>query len=100
MEHVLNLRRMKGVDVGYHSSSLEPLNGLGRVGKAGIDKTFTLENMIVLAHEIRANIIVKAGPRSKWYLKRIDIGELDNEIRKQNWRDTSRATMWVIEWDN
>ena len=93
------MRKMIGVDVGYHESNIEPLNNVGRVGKSGIDKTFTLQQVIVLAHEVDANIIVKAGKNAKWYIKRFDIDDIQQEIQKQIWRNTSRATMWVIEWD-
>ena len=99
MEHVVSLKKYCGVDVGYHSSNLEPLNSKGRVGKSGIDKTYTLEQVIQLAYEVEANIIVKGGPNAKWYLKRFLLEDIDNEIKKQKWRDTSRATMWVIDWD-
>jgi hypothetical protein len=99
MEHINTMRKMIGVDVGYHESNIEPLNNVGRVGKSGIDKTFTLQQVIVLAHEVDANIIVKAGKNAKWYIKRFDIDDIQQEIQKQIWRNTSRATMWVIEWD-
>ena len=98
MEYIRTLNRLDGVDVGYHESPLEPLNGVGRVGKKGIDKNFKLEKLIQLAYEIKANIIVKAGPNAKWYLKTCEIKNLAKEIKKQEWRDTSRVKMWVIEW--
>lgn len=98
MEHFRSIQRRDHTDVGYHESSLEPLNGVGRIGKRGIDKTFTLERMLELAYEIGANIIVKAGPNAKWYLKRFPVDKLDDEIAKQAWRNTSRATMWIVEW--
>ena len=47
----------------------------------------------------RPNIIIKAGPRAKWYLKRFSRDDIEEEILKQQWRDTSRCTMWIIEWD-
>ena len=88
---------MIGVDVGYHESSIEPLNSVGRVGKNCIDKTFTLQQVMLLAHEVNANVIVKAGKNAKWYIKRIDIDYIQRGIEKQQWRDTSRAIMWVIQ---
>lgn len=87
-----------GVDIGYHESNLEPLHGKGRIGKGGIDKNFTLTQMIELAREINANIIVKAGPNAKWYLKRCNIDDIDKTIQKQKWRDTRRAVMYIIHW--
>ena len=100
MEHIIKMTRRDGVDVGYVESDLEPLNGVGRVGKSGIDKTFKFERLVELAYEIRANIIIKAGKNAKWYLKRCDLNKIDEKIEKQRWRDTSRVKMWIIEWDN
>jgi hypothetical protein len=99
MEKIKSFKKMRGVDVGYHSSIIEPLNSMGRKGKAGIDKTFTLEQIFALAYEVKANIIIKAGANAKWYLKKFDIKTIDKEIEKQKWRDTSRYTMWIIQWD-
>ena len=62
MEHFKSIQRRDSTDVGYHESNLEPLNGVGRVGRSGIDKTFKLHQVIELAYEIKANIIIKAGP--------------------------------------
>lgn len=100
MEKIKKMIRRDGVDVGYIESDLEPLNGVGRVGKSGIDKSFKFERLIKLAYEIKANIIIKAGKNAKWYLKRCDLNEIDNKIEKQRWRDTSRVKMWIIEWDD
>ena len=99
MEYIKTLEKRRGVDVGYHESSLEPLNGVGRVGKNGIDKNFSLSQVMHLAWEIKANIIIKGGPNAKWYIKRINLDTLEEGIQKQMWRDTSRATMWIIRWD-
>lgn len=99
MQYVKKLEKRYGVDVGYHESNLEPLNGVGRVGKNGIDKTFSLEKIIQLAHEIKANIIIKGGPNAKWYLKKVNLDILEAGIQKQQWRNTSRNIMWIIEWD-
>jgi hypothetical protein len=99
MEHVKSLEKRCGVDVGYHESSLESLNGVGRIGKRGIDKNFSLNQMLQLAFEVKANIIVKGGPNAKWYMKKINLTNLEEGIAKQAWRDTSRTTMWIINWD-
>ena len=86
-----------GVDVFYGKKyNLEPLNGVGRVGNSGIDKTFTLDRVIELANEIKANIIVKGGPNAKWYIKRCNVEDIEEEIEKQSWRNTSRCIMWII----
>lgn len=89
--------RRDGVDIGYNGSALEPLNRVGCVGKAGVDKNFTLEQLMLLAHEIGANIIVKSGKNAKWYLKRCNPSDIEASIQKQKWRNgTKRCTMWII----
>lgn len=98
MEYTIT--KFNAVDVGFHSSNIEPKDGIGRVGKAGIDKSFTLEQMIEIAKESNANIIVKGGENAKWYLKRVeDKDALYKGIESQEWRDTSRCTMWYIQWN-
>jgi hypothetical protein len=101
MENIRRVEKRIGVDVGYHESNLQPQNRDGCVGKSGIDKTYNLEQVIRKANDMnpRPNIIIKAGENAKWYLKRFPNNEIDVEIEKQKWRDTSRATMWIVEWD-
>jgi hypothetical protein len=101
MEHIAMMRKRQGVDVGYHSANIHPADREGCVGKNGIDKTFTLEKMIELAYKMpnKPNIIIKAGPNAKWYLKRFPKDVIESEIQKQTWRDTSRCIMYIIEWD-
>jgi len=101
MENIRRLEKRIGVDIGYHESNLHPQNRDGCVGKSGIDKTYTLEQVIRKANEMnpRPNIIIKAGKNAKWYLKRFPKNEINAEIEKQSWRDTSRATMWIVEWE-
>jgi len=102
MEHFKNIQKRKGVDAGYHESPIHPVNGVGRVGKGGMDKHLTLVQMIEIAYnmEQKPNILIKAGPNSKWYIKKFDPSVLDNEIEKQkSWRDVSRYTMYIIDWD-
>ena len=101
MEHLINLERFDGVDVGYHSSNIHPSNGEFCVGKAGLDKNLKLEEIIEIAYRIenRPNIIVKAGKNAKWYLKKIPREDIEVEIKNQQWRDTSRCKLYVIEWD-
>lgn len=100
MEHVKSIQTRAGVDVGYQGDNMCSKECDGRVGKAGIDKSFTLERVLELAYkmEVKPNILVKAGPNAKWYLKRFPIDEIETEIEKQKWRDTSRCTMYVIDW--
>ena len=98
MENIQKLQKLQGVDV--RRVDLEPLNGMGRIGASGIDKNYSLNQLIELAYGIKANIIVKAGKNAKWYLKRVPKNEILDDIEKQGYRDTSRYTMWIIEWDN
>lgn len=102
MEHVKVIETRNGVDAGYHSSNINPIDREGCVGSRGIDKSYTIEQVLNLAYKIatenRPNIIIKAGPKAKWYMKRFDKDVLENEINKQKWRDTSRCTMYIIEW--
>jgi hypothetical protein len=98
MEYIEKYEKRYGVDIGYHDSNLEPLNGVGRVGASGIDKSLPLWRVMELAYEIRANIIIKAGRNAKWYLKRCPKEEIEERISKQK-HNTSRYTMHIIEWD-
>lgn len=101
MEHVQKYEKRQGVDIGYHSSNLYPANRDVRVKKHGINKNFTLDEMIKMAYTMveKPNIIIKAGPNAKWYLKSFPVDVIEREIEKQNWRDVSRCTMYIIEWD-
>ena len=100
MEHIKLIERRMGCDVGYHSSNIHPINREGCVGKNGIDKTYTFEMVLNLAYRMpqKPNIIIKAGPNAKWYLKRVERESLEEEIENQSWRDTSRNTMYIIDW--
>jgi hypothetical protein len=102
MEHIKQFEKRNGCDVGYHNSNLHPANGEGRVGKAGINKNFTLGQILELAYKMeeKPNIIIKAGPNAKWYIKKFETNIIEEEILKQrNWRDISKSTMYIIEWD-
>jgi hypothetical protein len=101
MDHVKTFRKIYGVDAGYHESVIHPANGEGCVGARGIDKTYTRDQVFELASRMdpKPNIIIRAGPNAKWYFKILPIQSLVTEIQKQRWRDTSRCTMYVIEWD-
>ena len=101
MEHIMLMQKRKGVDIGYHDSNVHPADGEGCVGKSGIDKLYTLEKVIALAYKMpeKPNIIIKAGPTAKWYLKCFPKDAIEREIEKQKWRDVSRSTMYIIEWD-
>ena len=47
----------------------------------------------------KPNILIKAGPNAKWYMKKVHPSKIDEAIEKQTWRDTSRCTMYIIRWD-
>ena len=100
MENISKITKMKGVDIGYHQSNIHPPNGEGCVGKSGINKDYTFEMVLDLAYKMnpKPNIIIKGGKKAKWYLKRIPIETINDAIIKQNWRDTTRCTMYIIDW--
>jgi hypothetical protein len=101
MEHVMKIEKRVGVDVGYHQDNVHPVDGEGRVGRNGFDKTLELHEVIKIASRIepRPNIVVKSGKNAKWYLKSFSKNKIESEIEKQQWRDTTRFTMWIIDWD-
>ena len=102
MEHIAFLEKRIGTDLGWHESNLRPANDEGCVGKNGLDKSLSLEIILEIAYKMddKPNIIIKAGPRAKWYLKRCPKDLIDTAIEKQrSWRDISRSTMWIIDWD-
>lgn len=101
MEHIAQFKKLNGSDIGFTSDNIYPENGNRRVGRHGLDKTLNLDQIIEMAWtmEEKPNILIKAGPNAKWYLKKFDPRVIDDEIEKQNWRDTSRCTMYIIEWD-
>ena len=102
MEHVKKqIKIREGVDVGYNGSNIQPIDREGCVGAGGIDKSYTLDMVMKLAYKMddKPNIIIKAGQNAKWYMKKIHVDEIDNEIEKQKWRNTSRCTMFIIDWD-
>lgn len=96
------MQECHGIDAGYHSSNIHPTDRESCVGKQGIDKMLTFDEVINLAFRMdnRPNIIVRGGNRAKWYFKRIPLDTLPYEVAKQEWRDTTRCTMYIIEWDD
>lgn len=100
MENLKSIKKISGVDVGYHLSVIDPVDRKGCIGKRGIDKNYKLVDIIKLAKEAKANIIVKGGKNAKWYLKNFPLDKIEEEIDKQRWRDTSRYSMWILEWDD
>ena len=102
MEHTKNVQKRKGVDVGFHSSNLHPKTREGCVGKAGIDKSYTFEMVLKLAYKMerKPNIIVKAGPNAKWYLKYCRKDMIEDKVETQKWRgEIETCTMYIIDWE-
>jgi hypothetical protein len=113
MEHVRKYERRPGADIGFHSSNLHPATSQAPPAAApresvcprknsGINKNFTLDEMIKMAYNMveKPNIIIKAGPKAMWYLKSFPKDVIESGIEKQKkWRDVSRKTMYIIEWD-
>jgi hypothetical protein len=85
------IEKREGCDVGWHGSNIQP---------RGIDKSYTLDMVINLAYKMddKPNIIIKAGKNAKWYMKKVPLHKIDDAIEKQQWRDTSRSTMYIIGW--
>lgn len=102
MENFSSVKKFNNKDIGSSASNvypedknIYPKNGKGRVGKEGIDKNYTLPEIIEIAFKMRIkpNIIVKTGNNGKWYLKKFTNKEIQNKIRSGN------STLWVIEWN-
>jgi hypothetical protein len=102
MEHFKSIEKREGCDVGaYGSCDIHPKDREGCVGLHGIDKTYTLDMVMKLAYKMdeKPNILLKAGPNAKWYMKKVLPSKIDEAIEKQKWRDSSRCTMYIIRWD-
>jgi len=96
-----NIQIRNAADVGYSNDNIDPINREGCVGKSGIDKDYTLDQVMYLAYKMKPkpNIVIKAGKNAKWYLKSFPTEQIDDEIEKQTrWRDVSRSTIYIIEW--
>jgi len=86
-------------DVGYHASNIDPVERKGCVGKSGIDATYSFEQVAALAFEVRANIIIKNGPKAKWYLKRCPKALIAEKTEKNDWHVHKGRRMFEIEWE-
>ena len=100
MEYVTSFTKRRGVDVGYIESDIN-FDHPQRVGKSGFDKTLSLEEVFKIAHTMdpKPNIIIKGGPNAKWYFKNVKYDTIEERIKKQQWRDISRVTMYTVYWD-
>ena len=98
MNFILKFEKRYGCDVGFCRSAIDPPYHEKRVGNSGMDKDLTLSQVIEIAYSMKEkpNILIKAGPNAKWYFKKIDPNNIDNENEKQNWRDTKRNIMYII----
>ena len=101
MEHVKKFEKRIGVDVGWHESNIVPIDREGCVGKAGIDKSFSLQRIMEIAYKLepKPNLLIKGGKNAKWYLKLCPIDLIESKNEKQQWRDTSRVILYIVEWD-
>jgi hypothetical protein len=99
MEHIKSIEKRKGCCA--YGANIHPIDREGCVGKAGIDKSYTLDMVMKLAYKMddKPNIIIKAGKNAKWYMKKVPPNKIEEAIEKQKWRDTSRYTMYKIVWD-
>jgi hypothetical protein len=105
MELAKDVKNKKCCDVSF-GKDIEPINREGCVGKNnGIDKTYTFEQVMRLAYKMddKPNIIVRAGKKAKWYMKKCPLNTIDEKIEKQQWRQKDRDQlkyydMWIIEW--
>ena len=74
-----------------------------RIGVSGYDKNLKLNDLIEIAYNNfdnpKPNIIVKAGPNAKWYLKYCNYNDLDHEIDKVSFNNKCRCTMYIIKWE-
>ena len=102
MEHAITIRRLNGIDVSFGKDNqlINIENCPERQGASGYNKNCSLAKMFELAYQTKANIIAKGGPNAKWYLKKIDLDTIEEKIRKQEWRNTSRVKLWIIHWEN
>jgi hypothetical protein len=86
--------------------NLHPADGEGRVGAAGIDKTYTLDMVKAIAYRMpeRPNILIKAGENAKWYIKKCPEDKIFGEIAKMRntifGKGAKRSTLYVIRIEN
>ena len=95
---IKDIKRRPGSDIDL--KNLRPANGEGCVGtNNGIDKTFSLEQVIELASKMaeKPNIIIRGGKNAQWYIKQCPVDEIEGK-KYGEWKDVSRSTMYIIDW--
>ena len=107
------IEQREGVDVSNGGkNNLSPTNEVDKnkcQGNAGgFKKELTIDDMIFIAYrmEEKPNIIVRAGQEGKaqWYLKKVDIEEIEEKIEKQTLSSRGRNNklkhylMYIIKW--
>ena len=104
MNNLKNVRIHHGADV-YHRNNkynLHPENGESCVGKYGIDRSLTFEQVLDLCrrHSLKPDTITKAGAKAKWYLKRCAKGYIEGEIKKSRAGSdcVRRYTLYELDW--
>jgi len=100
----------RGVDLDFKNdrNDVHPDDEYATDGKSGLLACLTLQEAINICSRMnpRPNVIIKAGPKAKWYFKgpypRSDIGPLVEQNAKKKWRekDTARRIMYVIVWND
>jgi hypothetical protein len=82
--------------------NLHPVDGEGRIGKQGIDANYTLDMLKAIAYRMpeKPNIIIKAGKKAKWYIKKCPKDEIIREIEKMRnsvyGKNAQRSTTYVL----
>ena len=82
--------------------NLHPADKEGCVGKAGIDKTYTLDMVKAIAYRMseKPNIIIKGGKNAKWYIKKCPKVEIIREIEKMSnsvyGENARRCTVYIL----
>lgn len=96
------IETFKGIDVSTHGKYHVDLdNHPLREGKAGYDKTASFTEILQIALENHANIILKPSPTRKWYIKNIPLEIFENmrinNFPNRRWRkDVYDGKLWYI----
>ena len=97
----MNTIIIKNADLKW-GKNLHPADGEGRVGKAGIDATYTLAMVKAIAYRMaeKPNIIIKGGKNAKWYIKKCPKDEIIPEIERMRnsvfGENSRRCTLYIL----